>query len=571
MRQKGNRKTILMLFLLLWIPLSCNNEGDRQTYIRLQQWDNLLEGHPEAVLDSLRKLDPRRLSHAHRAYHGLLKTISEDKVYTEFTSDSLISEVERYYKGEQGNDYMHARSLIYQAIVRCRMNIFDSTVLSPLKEAEKVSVHLKKQDPCIGYLMNYYLGEVLTENLQSESAEIYYKKALDFVKYGGNRERRFDAYMALYWCKMIQDKFEEGKLYLDTLQQFSNLTSDQRYILYNALSSYYDTQKETIQSLEIKIKQKDLIPLLKQEKEIFRLYASISDRYKKLNELDSAMYYADLAIVSVVDTTYALNYLLYENIADIAEKQHAYKSANEYRKTGANLLRKNIRRETEAQIRELEKKYALSEMKNEALKAKQYSRQLLFLLIIVLLVLVLQYLYISKQKSIQRLNKERHKAEIHETILRKESAEAKALYIQKQNDFQQQILSIYSLFIQHFRNQNQQIITIATSLRSKNPLIADKLDLQLKENQKLIAELTAQHFTPGKIKDLLDLADTPHYLNNSECLILYMLSSNVENTQIAALLNTSNSSFKARKNQLKRKIFQKVNDPSDFEKIYALF
>jgi len=567
-RRQSHLATFLSVIILF---LSCDGERDANVYTRLQQWDTFLSVHPEAVRDSLQTIDPEHLSHAHSAYYGLLKTITDDKTYVDFTSDSLINEVEQYYNIHERASNHHVRSLLYLAIVRYRMGISDSTVMYPLKEAENYFHQQQDQSPEIGYMIHYYLGEILTRNSQSKFALPYYHKTLDFAKTLNSKRRLYDAYTALFWCEMIQNNYHEGKRYLDTLQQFSHLSPDEKYAFYNAQSIYYDTQKESQKALQAKKEQLNLVPHLKHKKEFFRLYLSIADRYHDLNELDSALYYAQMAVSHITDTTYVYNYMLFDMVAKIAEAKSDYQTANTNRKIATEMLVSSIDNNTQAEVVELEKKYALMEVETRALKVKQHNRQLLFMLVILLFSLILLYVNFSRQKSLQKLKVEKYEHERRESVLRGEYAEVERQSLQKQFELQRQILSTNSVFLQHYADQKQKILSLSTYLSSKNPQISNKLDSQLIENQRQFTKLTAQLFSPVKLKDLLNLEKIPDCLNNSECLILTMLASKVDNAQIAALLNTTPESFKSRKNQLKRKIAQKSTDSSDFSLLYDLF
>ena len=190
-----DREIHIFTFLsVIFLFLSCGEERNDPIYTRLQQWDTLLSAHPEAVQDSLQTIDPEHLSHAQNAYFGLLKTISDDKTYIDFTSDSLISEVEQYYKDHERTSFYHIRSLLYQAIVRYRMGISDSTVMTPLKDAETYFHYQQDQSPETGFMIHYYLGEVLTGNAQSKLALPYYQKSLDFAKTLKSKRHLYDAY-----------------------------------------------------------------------------------------------------------------------------------------------------------------------------------------------------------------------------------------------------------------------------------------------------------------------------------------------------------------------------------------
>ena len=482
------RGSIFTIFIFIF--LSCEKQDNQRVCDRLQKWDTQLAINPERIRDSMKMIDPEVLSGVDRAYFDLIKVIADDKSFVAFTSDSLITSVEDYYRRNEPNSYNHIRSLIYQGIVRYRMGIKDSTAMCPLQEAKKIYSHQGKQDPILGYFIHYYLGEVLIDNQQSPMAKKHLNETLSFAKASENKKYEFDAYVELYWCEMIQDHYSEAKFYLDTLQTFTNLSPEDRYTLYNSQSIYYDTQQDCQKALDFKKKQKDLIPYLDHEKEFFRLYYSISERYSDVNRSDSAFYYAKLAIDNIMDTADLNNYLLYENIADAAEKLHDYKTANDYRKTGMDLLEKNIERKTEMQVVALEKKYSLAEAENKALKMKEHNRYLISALVILSLFIVLFYFYISKQRSLGKLKRKQLEAEMQQTMLQRQIAETKALYAVKQSQSQQQMLLIYSTFVKHFADQVHKMTSLAINIRGKNPQIADKLDLQLTENRKNINHLT---------------------------------------------------------------------------------
>jgi hypothetical protein len=131
-------KNILIVFfvLILLLFVSCNRGHHQAMLIRLQQWDALLEEQPQDIKDSLLTLNFHGLSRANQAYYGLLKTISDDKTYTDFTSDSLINNVQSYFNRHRKGSDNHIRSLAYQGIVRYQMGNADSIAFTPMKEGE---------------------------------------------------------------------------------------------------------------------------------------------------------------------------------------------------------------------------------------------------------------------------------------------------------------------------------------------------------------------------------------------------------------------------------------------------
>lgn len=370
---------------------------------------------------------------------------------------------------------------------------------------------------------------------------------------------------------MRQEKFNQGKLYLDTLHILPNKSPNDMYFLFNAEAAYFDTQNEFSKALDKEKEQQRLLPYIKENIDAFRIYYSISDRYNGLNRLDSAMYYAKLAIEHISDSTYKLNYLLYENAADISEKQQNYLTANQYRKMAASVRDKNIEREKDKSIFELEKRYNLSESENKVLKAQRQSRFFTTAAIIAVLFMLLLYIYFTRQKMLAAARNKQLEAEKNAAQAQARETQAQTLLIQQQAETQEQILEIYGSFLQQYAIQQQSAKEMAAKVRGKNTALADYYDENLKELNKQFSTLTGRLFTPVKLQKQLRLSFTPDFLNQSDCLILFMLASGTDNAQIASLLNTTPETFKVRKAKLKKKIATQANSLSDGASLLNLF
>src|SRR5690554_1229693 len=106
-------QTFLFLLLLLFVT-SCYKGGYEEMIARLDAWDNMLDQYPQRVSDSLKSLDREELSRSGKAYYDLLKVISDDKTYFNFTSDSLINAVSEYYRKNEPENTNFIRALAYQ-------------------------------------------------------------------------------------------------------------------------------------------------------------------------------------------------------------------------------------------------------------------------------------------------------------------------------------------------------------------------------------------------------------------------------------------------------------------------
>lgn len=542
----SNQKIIWVLCLLFCFFFSCNKEEERHTYIRLQQWDNQLEQDPETILDSLEMLDPKQLSSANNAYYGLLKTIADDKTYAEFTSDSLIGEVVRYYHRYLPETNNHIRSLIYQSVVRYRMGISDSTVLIPLKEAGKIFYALSDKNNSIAYLLNFFLGSIHTRNSNFPIAKEYQQKALQYAKIEKNPTHIFDSYLSLFWNSMKLENFELGKAYLDTINTIFPRNADESYYLLNAQSVYYLTQDLYYKALEKEKEKVQLVEFMKQKPDIFRIYYSISGQYHNLGQLDSAMCYALKSIDHISDPDYALNYLLYENVAEIAQEQQDFKTANDYRREAAYLHEKTIVKERDVHIFELEKRYNLSESENKTLRAEATTRVAIIVILCLIVLLTFSAIYIQKRKN---------KAKLDKMEMEKE---------RRRNKQQQFILKLYQQLLSQFFSVEKELSNLANKVRKAKPDFADFIEELRKTMAKNLIEGFAEDLSEQKFEELTGIS-LPDGINKSELLMFFLIYCGIDNSDMSVVFKASKESIRTRKSQLKNKLKELGVDVSFFD------
>ena len=172
----------LFIVSILCLLVSCTHKEDKEVLHRLTRYDAMIDNYSEAVSDSLKNILSNHLSRSNRAYYGLLKIISDDKNYVDFTTDSTINTVVNYYQTHNPDHENYIRALVYQAIVRTRMGITDSTVFEPLKEADKYFQKQPNKKPSLGYLIHYFLGNIHYNNGNNQLTDVYFKNALNFAK-----------------------------------------------------------------------------------------------------------------------------------------------------------------------------------------------------------------------------------------------------------------------------------------------------------------------------------------------------------------------------------------------------
>jgi len=550
---------ISVAFIAIVLFIACNGRENNEIRKMLARWDTLLEKEPSAISDSLNRIDPGTLSRENRAYYSLLKTIADDKTYYEFKSDSLISKAVDFYHLHEpyGNNYI--RALTYQGIVRTRMGITDSTVYEPLKKAENIYHANNNPDLSIGYILHYFLGNTHYYNRNFELADKYFQETLDNAKLKNDSSHIFDAYLAIFWNEMAQSNFVAGKQYLDTLNRFINLSQEANYFILNASSVYYESIGNYSYSLEYVKKQLEVSKQLKENIDIASLYYIVSDRYKNLNQLDSAMLYGQMAIESIADESKNENYLFYENVANIAEKQQNFSMANKYRKQAFELYEKSVKNRLNTQIMELEKKYDLSEAENIALKSQQNTLIIaLIALMLAMLASILIMLNIKNRREARiKLMQLEHEAETRaiETKLLEEEANKRDWLIQLYGHISNRLTSLQ----ENFNTLSQRYVSSHPKVYESMYNILHTAESDLREMPKnLIPDENTFTLYTNLTKE------TAALFNTNEKILLMLLVCKADNRQISTFMNTSIESIRARKSQLKKKMIDHGIDATRF-------
>lgn len=251
------------------------------------------------------------------------------------------------------------------------MGIVDSTAYEPLKEAARVFEETENSNFSLGYLINYFLGDIHYNNQNYRLADQYYNQSLNFAKQEKDSVHVFDSYLAHYWNEIVQKNYDVGKKYLDSLTLFYGKLPEKDFFILNAQSVYYSSTSRYDNALMQEKALLSLEPAQLEKINLSRVYYNISSLYNNLNSLDSAMLYGQIAIDNIKDTTDLQNYVLYNNVADIAEKNKDYLTANKYRKIGTSMYKQTVKERLDTQIMELEKRYDFSEAENIALKSQQ--------------------------------------------------------------------------------------------------------------------------------------------------------------------------------------------------------
>ncbi|MFA5229694.1 MAG: hypothetical protein WC446_08110 [Candidatus Paceibacterota bacterium] len=549
--------TAFFLLTILFLASSCNRSDDEIMVMRMNRWDSMLDQDPQRVVDSLKTIDREDLSRSGKAYYDLLKVISDDKTYVNFTSDSLINSVSDYYRSANPEHNNFIRALAYQGIVRTRLGVKDSTVYEPLREAGKLLSDRPDSDPSLGYMIHYFLGNIHYNSRNYPSANEYFQSTIKFAKAEKDSIHLFDTYLALYWNEMQQRKFNTGAIYLDSLSAFFGLLPGKDYFVLNAQSIYYDITGQPEKALEIEKKQLDLVEKQKEDIDLSRLYFVISDRYVGINQMDSAMHYAQMAIDQIGDSS-KLNYLYYHNIANIAEKMGEFALSNQYLREAMDLHNQSLKERLDVQIADMEKKYNLAEAENEVLRTREQISKIIIisLIAIVLLAFVALYAIWMRRNTQLRLLETEHRVkqqQLQADILKEEAGKRRWLLQLYGN------ISDRLTFLQNeFEKLADRYVSVNQKVHNEMHRILKSTDADLRDITKTLVpdDVTFTTYT--------GLDNQEHAFSVNEKLLLMLLACNADNRQLATFLNTSIDSIRVRKSQLKKKMSEKGLDTALF-------
>ena len=552
--------TFVLVGLILY-AVSCDKRSDEMALTRLKGLDSMLNEYPQRVVDSLKTIDRNELSRAGKAYYDLLKVISDDKTYVNFISDSLINAVSDYYRSSNPEHNNFIRALAYQGIVRTRLGVKDSTVYEPLREAGKLLSDRPDSDPSLGYMIHYFLGNIHYNNWNFNSANEYFQQALNLARDENDSTHVFDTYLALYWNEMGQRDFTSSQNYLDTLSLFYQLLPEKDYFILNAQSVFYDLVGDSERALEREKEKLNIFNIQNEKIELSRVYFNISNRYAGLEQLDSAMYYAEKSIDLIPDTDYRQNYLYYHNLSQIAEKQGDYMLSNEYLKQAMEMHNRSLRERLDLQIAELEKIYDLSEAENEVLRARdQISKTIIIALIIVLiLVFISMYaVWIRRNTQLKLLQAEHlmNQQQLQTEILNEEAAKRKWLLHLYGN------ISDRLTFLQtEFEQLSQRYVTSNKKIYQDMRHILKNTDTDLRDITKTLAPDDETFYAYTRLNNDDD------FFSMNEKLLLMLLACDADNRQLATFMNTSVDSIRVRKSQLKKKMAEKGINTTIFSEL----
>ncbi len=549
-----------LLFHLLW---SCHPRPNEAVTRQLTRIDTLLSINPEAARDTLEAINPLLLRQPNRAYYHLLQTIATDKLYQSFYSDSHISAAVDYYEKQPLSDN-YLRALLYQGIVRLHLELPDSMVYEPLKKAESILLeHPKAASLHTATRIFFYLGRVNQDNNNFEQAGFYYGEAVRYAQKAGDNEGVVAGLLAMFWGYLRQNDFENALSLLNRLDEMKNISPELQFDIINAHGGYFLTKGEYNKALMAYKQLEKLTNQLKGKPLLSHLYYSIAKIYGRIDELDSALYYAQKATENIADTSFqSKNYYLHTYLADMAQQEGKYELAATHYKEAFGLLLKSVDEKTEKRIYELEKKYDLSRVEVNALRARQRHQGMMVAMTVGILVLLL-LLYTFKQRL-------RHKHLVLENQrLKLQALEEEYRYNQYAKQQSENLVAIYRLLARGQTDVRDRFERLSMKYINKNQAFYEALQAVLTF---LKDEFTAQmeELANSGVLDMYKIPDTIE-LSATEKIILFLIYCQTTAKENATLLGISANNYGVKKWHLKQKLSPYATKSEDIKEVLSRF
>lgn len=534
------------------------------SYGELEELDSLVSKYPRYVHNRTEKLLLNYSTPYKRAYTELLMNVAAYNFGKEIRSDSLINmAVSEFSKDPNYLPQNFLRALIYQGIIRYHNGTLSGDAYLPIKQALDIDAEKSTLNLQTKQLGNYYLGLIHNQNNNINTSHEYFKSALMLAEKLQDSTALFKTYRDFYWNRMKAMDFNTARTLLESLQSFRLNAKEQIRDLKNAESAYYNSRKNYRNALKLDyelmvqdLKKNDSVALLAD-------YYRISDSYKFLGQLDSALYYGEKAVKGIVDTAFYLNYHYYLNVAEIASLKNDLAKSTRYYKEVYRLQNRAINQQLNTQILELERKYDVASAENRAIRLKNSNLWLQLMLIVVILMMAIGYMLYRHRVHLQR---EREKSVLQENKILEQEKQI-ALEQEKQTQLDKQLterkLVEKQFVIPIYRQISQRNLDIknflldlqSNTVVTKNPTLLEKIEREYRNFIQTTKITDTQFLSDELFADLTGITiEESHLFNESDKMMMAFIATGADNQQMAILLNTSVESVRVRKSKLKKKM-----------------
>lgn len=513
--------------------------------------DSLVASNPHIALDSVNRITSTGVysNDAQKAYIYLLNVMALNRLGYKVQSDSLINFSYCFYKERYDNRlknssrtlFNYARACLYKAIVKYELNPKDSLVYHLLKDAQHVfeeeggnSYCLAKTYSIIGHLNSYTV---------SDAAARYYNLALNQFYAISDSADALKLKLDIMASNLVTDK---NSAYVDsllpTIIEYKLPDDGTRYRYYNFCAAYYSIKGNNDRAFLYSKLKTSAKPYVYKGMGLARYNYTVSKYFSQMMQPDSALFYAQKAVIAAFESEpeSEKSHLYFRNLGDAWLKAGDYRLATASYRKAVTLSMNSTPLFHANRIAEIEKNYNNDLVKsNMRLIRAEANTGIFIILSIVLVLLLFVVVLLYKNKS----NKEEKKyMELRHAALENDLRQSKAMievvsvsfgvlpdFIEKVNELSSRAFSSDSVLFDSFQRE---IASVKAQMRKRL--------LDLVNNKSFIKTYPILEHLP--------------MLSNQEKMITLLIDQKYNTKYIAGLLNITQSSVRASKIKIKRKI-----------------
>lgn len=392
-------------FLAVCMFFSCEQDSEAEEY--LLQAKGMMLTNPDSALYFIKCIEnPEQLGRSTYMNYLLHKTYAKYKCFHSIAEDSAVFTTIKHFKDRKPADA--ALAYYCSGCVYWEQNNMDKALdhyLHALSYTEKLS-----NDHLIGNIQKQIGDLYYNENLP-DSAIVHYKKAFRHLAKEKSDKPKMHIIRFIASSFMVKQVFDSAAIYNAKGLKIARQNNDslfQYFFLYNEGIAYLE---DSINRNPQKAKELMLASMIYNidSLNITTGYADISRSYTYLNQLDSANYYADKALLGLKDETDNYVFLsAYTSLAELREKEQNYKEAWKYRVLYNKYWGEIIDKERAKDLFEVERKYKLSEKEKQIVEMQMREQFYFWTIIATILSLTVALLIIkyvrSKNQYIKSLN-----------------------------------------------------------------------------------------------------------------------------------------------------------------------
>lgn len=531
---------IVLLFGYFLSIISCSDKARNVSQI-LDRASLLMDMSPDSsftLLDSIQ--DSESFSNALYNRYQLLYIQAKDKQYKDITTDSVIFQVQNYYKAKKDIPNLTLASFYCGRLLQGKKEFKEAAFF--YIQAENYAE--QNSNTYLKGLIQYYLGTIYYDQLMEKEAIRHYKRSIFFFQQAAKETAVITTYNQLGNCYLMNQK------------------NDSAFFFYRKSLSLADSIKNNTLGSSIRQnigfalaksgKHKEAIPYYKEalkyvdsNLEYGRIYSNMAESYYYEQKNDSAKSYVNKALMlpDIKNDNYQM-FGIYKLLSLINKQDHNYRDAllnhEQYVEYQDLILEEN---EAES-IREIQKKYDYELIKNDhnaLLIEKQYG--IITVLILVICLFIVGFLYYSKlQKSRKEKNEAQRKITYFNDLV---------------EDLQKQENILKLKLLQHFDIIKKSVLLeqyLENSNSAQGKSLLKKFNGIIYENHPINWD-TLYEAINDKYNGFPDaLRKTYPELELIEFRICCLLYTGFSNTEMSIILSLSTSSITAKRSSIRKKI-----------------